>query len=29
VVLAGMFHFTKREYFEADGADRQVPKVQF
>jgi LemA protein len=29
VVLAGMFNFTKREYFEADGADRQVPKVQF
>jgi LemA protein len=29
VVLAGMFHFTKRDYFEADGADRQVPKVQF
>ena len=29
VVLAGMFNFTKRDYFEADGADRAVPKVQF
>jgi LemA protein len=29
VVLAGMFNFTTRDYFEADGADRQVPKVEF
>ncbi len=29
VVLAGLFHFTDREYFEADGADRAAPKVQF
>jgi LemA protein len=29
VVLAGMFHFTPRDYFEADGADRAAPKVQF
>jgi hypothetical protein len=24
-----MFNFTTRDYFEADGADRQVPKVEF
>jgi LemA protein len=29
VVLAGLFRFTAREYFEADGADRAAPKVQF
>jgi LemA protein len=29
VVLAGMFRFTARDYFETDGADRAAPKVQF
>ncbi len=29
VVFASMFNFDKREYFEADSADRAVPKVQF
>ncbi len=29
VVLAGMFNFATREYFEADGADRAAPTVQF
>ena len=29
VLLAGMFNFGQRDYFEADGADRAVPKVQF
>lgn len=29
VVFASMFKFDKREYFEADTADRAVPKVQF
>jgi LemA protein len=29
VVLAGMFNFGQRDYFEVDGADRAVPKVQF
>jgi LemA protein len=29
VVLAGMFNFVKRDFFQADPADRQVPKVQF
>jgi LemA protein len=29
VVLAGMFHFTKREYFEADESARDVPKIGF
>jgi len=29
VVLAGMFNFQKRDFFQADPADRQVPKVQF
>lgn len=29
VVLAGMFNFEKRDFFEADVTDRQVPKVQF
>ena len=29
VVLAGMFHFERREFFEADEAARTVPKVQF
>ena len=29
VLFAAMLKFTKRDYFEADAADRQVPKVQF
>jgi LemA protein len=29
VVLAGMFHFEKREYFEADEPDRQNVEVHF
>lgn len=29
LLLAGMFNFTKREYFEVDGAEREVPKVEF
>src|SRR5690242_4229371 len=30
VLLAGMFHFTKREFFEVeDAADREVPVVSF
>ena len=29
VLIANMFNFTKRDYFEADEASRQVPKVQF
>ena len=29
VVIAGMFNFTKREFFEADEAARTVPTVQF
>ena len=29
VLLAGMFHFTKRDYFETDEASREAPKVQF
>ncbi len=29
VILAGMFNFAKREYFETDEASREVPKVQF
>ena len=29
VLIAGMFKFTAREYFETDEAAREVPKVQF
>ena len=29
VIIAGMFKFEKREYFETDDASREVPKVQF
>jgi LemA protein len=29
VIFANMMHFEKREYFEADPAAREVPKVQF
>jgi LemA protein len=29
VIIAGMFKFDKREYFETDAASREVPKVQF
>jgi LemA protein len=29
VLIAGMFKFDKREYFETDTASREVPKVQF
>lgn len=29
VIFAGMFHFEKREFFEAEDAAREVPKVQF
>ncbi len=29
VLIANMFNFTQREYFEADPASREVPKVQF
>lgn len=29
VLIAGMLHFEKREYFETDAASREVPKVQF
>lgn len=29
VLIASMFNFTKREYFETDEASREVPKVQF
>ena len=29
VMIAGMFHFEKREFFEAEDAAREVPKVQF
>jgi len=29
VIIAGMFHFEKREFFEAEEAAREVPKVQF
>jgi LemA protein len=29
VVIAGMMHFDKREYFETDEASREAPKVQF
>jgi LemA protein len=29
VILAGMFNFAKREFFETDEASREVPKVQF
>jgi LemA protein len=29
VLIAGMFKFDKREYFETDAASREVPKVQF
>jgi LemA protein len=29
VLIANMFNFTQREYFEADPAAREVPKVQF
>jgi LemA protein len=29
VLIAGMLKFTKREFFEADPAAREVPKVQF
>jgi len=29
VVLAGMFHFTQREYFEIDETSREVPQVSF
>jgi len=29
VILAGMFHFTQREYFETEEGDRAVPQVSF
>jgi LemA protein len=29
VIIAGMLHFEKKEYFETDEASREVPKVQF
>jgi LemA protein len=29
VILAGMFNFAKRDFFETDEASREVPKVQF
>ena len=29
IILANMFNFTEREYFETDEASREVPKVQF
>ena len=29
VVIAGMFNFTKREFFEAEQGSTEVPKVQF
>ena len=29
VVFAGMFKFEKREFFQGDSADQEVPKVQF
>lgn len=29
VIIAGMFKFEQREYFETDTASREVPKVQF
>ena len=29
VVIAGMLHFEKRDYFETDEAARVAPKVQF
>ncbi|MBI4934497.1 MAG: LemA family protein [Actinobacteria bacterium] len=29
VIIAGMFKFAQREYFETDAASREVPKVQF
>ena len=29
VLFAALLKFAKRDYFEADAADRQVPKVQF
>ncbi len=28
-MIAGMFNFTKREYFDADAEDQALPKVQF
>ena len=29
VIFAGMLRFTEREYFEADDAAREAPKVEF
>jgi len=29
VIIAGLMHFEKKEYFETDEASREVPKVQF
>jgi LemA protein len=29
MIFAGMLRFTEREYFEAEDADREVPKVEF
>lgn len=29
VIVASMFHFARREFFETDAASREVPKVQF
>ncbi|WP_033377135.1 LemA family protein [Alloscardovia criceti] len=28
-IVAGIFHFEKAEYFKVEGADREVPQVQF
>ena len=28
-IIAGMFHFTQAQYFEADEASRAVPQVRF
>ena len=29
VIIAGMFNFTEREFFEAEEGATEVPKVQF
>jgi hypothetical protein len=29
VIVAGMFNFSKREFFEAEQGSAEVPKVQF
>jgi hypothetical protein len=28
-IIAGMFSFTKRDFFEIEAAEREVPKVSF